>query len=118
MLFHGSVSTEVISALKGVDKKPKAISVPMLQPMNFNSLEKELKGIHTIITIEEHFVEGGLGSIIAERIACERLGYRLIRLGIKNEFIHKIKNNVGMRSHYGISSEKIKGVIEKAYGNG
>ncbi|MDP2168195.1 MAG: transketolase C-terminal domain-containing protein [Thermodesulfovibrionales bacterium] len=118
VLFHGSVSTEVVSALKGVDRRPKAVSVPMLQPMDFSSLEKELKAIHTIITVEEHFVEGGLGSIIAEWIVSERLDYRLIKLGIKNEFIHKITNNAGMRSHYGISSEGIKGAIEKAYGNG
>jgi transketolase len=118
VLFHGSVSTEVTSALEGVRRRPKAISVPMLQPMDFDSLGRKLKDIHTIITVEEHFSEGGLGSIIAEWIVGRGLDYRLIKLGIKNEFIHEIKNNAGMRSHYGISSEAIKETIGRAYENG
>lgn len=115
VLFHGSVSTEVVSALKTVRRKPLAISVPMLQPLDFEYLKKQLKGVHTLITVEEHYAEGGLGSILSEWISRERLDFILIKLGIKNEFIHAIKNNAGMRSHYGISSENIHKAIEEAY---
>ena len=64
-----------------------------------------------MITVEEHFIEGGLGSIISDWIVREGLHFKLIKLGIKNEFIHAIKDNRSMRSFYGISSENIKNMI-------
>jgi len=115
VLFHGSVGIEVVKATENIAKPPKVISVPMLHPIDFNFLKKELKKIHTIITVEEHFVEGGLGSILADWILTERLPFKLNKLGIKNEFIHAIKNNSGMRDKFGISSEKIKNVIFKSF---
>jgi transketolase len=118
ILFHGSISVEVIKAVDGLKPSPIVISIPMLQPLNFADLLLKLRNVHTIITVEEHYVTGGLGSIICEWIAKNRLSFRTKTLGIKNEFIHLIKNNKGMRQHYGISSLKIKASIKEAFGNG
>lgn len=115
ILFHGSISIEVIKAVESLKKNPMVISVPMVYPLNFTSLLEMLKNIHTLITVEEHFVDGGLGSIISDWLTKERLFFRLIKLGIKNEFIHAIKNNAGMRCKYGISSENIKNTIMEAF---
>lgn len=117
VLFYGSVGIEVIEAVRDMKKCPKVISVPMLQPLDFGQLKKDLKSIKTIITVEEHFIDGGLGSTIADWIAKDELNLKLIKLGIKNEFIHAIKNNAGMRQKYGISSENIKASILKAFKN-
>ena len=117
VLFHGSISNEVMKAIEGLDSTA-AISIPMLQPLNFAALSKCLTNIHTLITVEEHFVQGGLGSIISDWIVEERLPYRLIKLGIKKEFIHVIKNQDGMRKFFGISSEDIRDAIEEAIANG
>jgi transketolase len=76
---------------------------------------KKLKDIHTLITIEEHFIDGGLGSIISEWIVKKGVNLRLKKLGIKNEFIHEIKNVSGMRKKYGISSDKIQKTIKEAF---
>lgn len=115
VLFHGSISVEVIKAVGNTKSNPMVISLPMVYPLNFAYLSKRLKNIHTIITVEEHFVDGGLGSIVSDWLTKENQPYRLIRLGIKNEFIHAIKNNAGMRKYYGISSECIMSAIEEAY---
>ncbi len=115
VLFHGSVSSDVMRAVSGLARKPRVISVPMLQPLNFAALKASLKGIGTIITVEEHFLEGGLGSIIAEWIVRDRLNFRLKKLGIKNEFIHAIRDNPGMRQLYGISSRQIAAVIRGSF---
>lgn len=113
ILFHGSVSTEVVEILKSLNSLPLSLSIPMLQPLDFDSLLEKLKHVHTLVTVEEHYIEGGLGSIISEWITNERLPFKLKKLGIKNEFIHKIKNMKGMREFYGISSDKIKKEIKK-----
>jgi transketolase len=118
VIFHGSVSVEVIRAIDKVKNLPTVISAPMLQPLDFNSLKASLENIHTIVTVEEHFVDGGLGSIIAEWILRLELSFKLIKLGIKNEFIHEIKDNQGMRCHYGICSDNIKKVVDESYCEG
>ena len=71
--------------------------------------------INTIITVEEHFAEGGLGSIISEWIVAANAPYKLEKLGIKNEFIHAIKDSQGMREKYGIASKNIRRVIDRSF---
>lgn len=115
VLFYGSVGIEVIKATQDLAISPLVISIPKLQPLNFAFLFKILKDIQTLITVEEHFVEGGLGSIIADWLSRERLPFRLKKLGIKNEFIHAIKNNAGMREYYRISANHIKDTIREAF---
>ena len=111
ILFHGSIGTEVMDSLEGVKRSPLVISIPMISPLDYDLLLSMLKDIHTVITVEEHFIEGGLGTIISDWIVKEKLPFKLKKLGIKNEFIHAIKNNSSMRSFYGISSENIKNMI-------
>lgn len=117
ILFHGSVGVEVMNAVKGLKEKPVTISMPMLYPADFNSLEKKLGKVKTIITVEEHFVDGGLGSIVSEWITARKLPFKLRKLGIKNEFIHAVNNNPGMRDRYGISSGKIRIAIMEESAN-
>lgn len=112
ILFYGSIGTEVMASLEGMKRTPMVISIPMISPLDYDFLLSILKDIHTVITVEEHFIEGGLGTIISDWIVKESLPFKLKKLGIKNEFIHAIKNNSGMRSFYGISAENIRNVIE------
>jgi transketolase len=112
------VGIEVIKATQDLKICPLVISVPKLQPLNFTFLFKVLKDIQTLITVEEHFVEGGLGSIIADWLSREKLPFKLKKLGIKNEFIHAIKNNAGMRQYYRISADQIKDTIREAFSHG
>lgn len=118
VLFHGSISNEVMEAIESLDRTVTAISIPMIQPLNFIALRKCLTNVHTLITVEEHFVQGGLGSIISDWIVEERLPYRITKLGIKNEFIRSIKKASGMRKLYGISSENIHKAIKEAFASG
>lgn len=114
LLFHGSISDEVMNSVEGLKKPPALISVPMIQPLDFEALLKDLKDVHTLITVEEHFVEGGLGSIISDWLVANRLPFKLKKLGIKYRFIHEIKDQAGMRDFNGISSPKIKKAILEA----
>ncbi len=111
VLFHGSIGHEVMKAAETIEEPVMFISVPMIQPLDFDYLFKQLKKVRTIITVEEHFVNGGLGTVISESIMKNGLSFKLKRLGIQNEFIHSIKDKKGMRDFYGISSEKIKKAI-------
>ena len=112
LLFHGSVGIEAVHAAERIDSAITLISMPMLSPVDFSALNRALKGSEYIVTVEEHFREGGLGSTIAEWITKYNLQYKLLRLGIKNEFIHAVKNNAGMREYYQINATKIAATIK------
>ena len=115
VLFHGSISEEVIGALGDLSLRPVVISIPMIQPLDFDALSKKIKDVDTILTVEEHFVDGGLGSIVAEWIVKENQPFKLKKLGIRNEFLHAVKNNKGMREFYGISAKHIKDTIKELF---
>lgn len=118
VLFHGSISQEVLIALNNMSCSPVIVSVPMIHPLDFVVLAGILQNVHTIITVEEHFINGGLGSIIEEWIVKERLPFMLKKLGFPNEFLHAVRNPQGMRELYGFSSAQIKNVIKEAFKNG
>jgi len=115
VLFHGSIASEVMDACQDLEYEPTLISMPMLRPVNFLALKRQLRGIHTIITVEEHFVQGGLGSILEEWIIRKNLPFQLKKLGVKNEFVHRINNTAGMRQAYGICQRHIREAIIKAF---
>jgi len=115
ILFHGSISSEVMNSLEHLEYNPIVISIPMLQPLHFNELTELLENVHTVITVEEHYINGGLGSIIADWILSEQKEFKLMKLGIRNEFIHDIQDTAGMRKLFGISSKDIKHTIEEAF---
>jgi transketolase len=60
-------------------------SVPTIKPINIQQIVEICKSNDLIITIEEHCVLGGLGSIVAE-IASEYSPIRVIRLGVQDRF--------------------------------
>ncbi len=113
VLTHGSVGNEVIEACKGMDIPPLIISLPLIHPMNFSKLADILTNIETIVTVEEHYSTGGLGSIISEWVQQNKMKYNIIKLGINNSFIKVIKDNAGMRDYYGISAAKIRSQLEE-----
>lgn len=74
----------------GVDIcKEKDFSLYSCPVLSFNDkslLSDELRKYKTIITLEEHSIHGGLGSMVADVIAEDNLPSRLIKFGIKDYF--------------------------------
>lgn len=116
VLTHGSIACEVAGAVALLQKKalhPAFISVPLLQPFPEERLFEMLSGFRHVVTVEEHFVGSGLGSMMAKAYAKKRPGWQLHTLGIPDKFIHVIKDQAGMREHFGISAARIAEYLEK-----
>jgi len=62
------------------------VNCPCLKPFDKQAVLKIAQETPCIITLEDHQVNGGLGSIVAEIIAQNKLPAKLICLGIKNKF--------------------------------
>lgn len=115
ILFHGSISIEVIKAWSELTKKgiyPELISIPMIQPINIEVLLNILKDKRYVITIEEHFKNNGLGSVLSRIFVEYSPQWKLETMGIPYKFIHEIKDVDGMKSYFKISSYDIIKVIE------
>jgi len=85
----GSIISEVLKAADIVGKKGfniKVVNVNTIKPFDKKSLVEITKGIHKVITVEEHNIHGGLGSIIANFIAEEKIDTDLIKLGLQDSF--------------------------------
>lgn len=61
-------------------------SAPVLSNLNYEVILKQLSRFKKIITIEEHSINGGLGSIMGEIISERNLDLHLMRIGIENRF--------------------------------
>lgn len=110
LIFHGSIGEEVLKsaeilAAQGINAK--VISVPMVQPLNMEILLDVIGGIKKAAVVEEHFIGTGLGASICTQAVIKGADLEVTLLGIKDEMIHHIKKQPGMRDHYGISGTKI-----------
>ena len=66
------------------------LTCPRLTSLEFSELVPFMVGIEQIVTLEEHSINGGLGSIVAEVLSERGIsGVRLKRIGIKNRFTEK-----------------------------
>ena len=110
LVFHGTVVNEVMAAqetLSEMGVSVQVISLPQIAPCPMDRLNAMLADVGQVVSVEEHFVDSGLGSRLAYWHAAHRPEWKLSCLGIKPEYIHVIKKQDGMRQHYGLTAEHI-----------
>jgi transketolase len=86
MLTLGSISEESFKASemlweKGIRAHLSVVS--SLRPAPTEDLRELLGGFPVALTVEEHYIDGGLGSVVSEVVAENRIPCRVIRCGIK-----------------------------------
>ena len=94
------------------DLKDHKISVSVLhcytlKPVNEEIILKFLTSHNAIVTIEEHTVIGGLGSIISEIIAEHSICKPFKRIGFPDKFAEGYARQMEMMEKYGISKQKL-----------
>jgi len=110
----GSVVHEAYDAakeLKADSINAEVINVSSIRPLDKKAIVDSIKKTKKIITVEEHSLHGGLGSLISEIIAEESLSVRVIRLGITQGQFSKAGPRGQIRAFYKIDKN---GIIENA----
>lgn len=102
---HEAVEAATILADQGI--LAKVISIPSVRPLERMDLADELKDINCVITVEEHNVNGGVGSIVAEIIAENGLNSTLKRLGIPDGDYAIAADRKDMRAYHGLDAAGI-----------
>ena len=114
ILSTGSMVSQSLKASKILDKENincEIINIHTLKPIN-EKIINLLKKFRKIITIEEHSVIGGLGSIIAEKIAQHSIKCRLLTIGLPDLFGPTGTYDY-LIDYHGLSGEKIAKKIIK-----
>ncbi|MBL6945211.1 MAG: 1-deoxy-D-xylulose-5-phosphate synthase [Rhodospirillales bacterium] len=91
--------------LQGMDVG--VIDVFRLKPLNGSSVLELLGETPRIFTLEEHFLEGGLGSIIAETVGMLGNMPPVVRLGVSGSYRAEVGDREFMRSLDGIDQDSL-----------
>ena len=72
-------------------------------------------GYPCVVTLENHSVIGGLGSVVAEALAEAGPGVKLCRLGLQDRYAHGASRSYLMRK-YGLDAAALLSAIEALTG--
>jgi len=87
IIATGSMVKVALNLVHAANIQASIWSAPSIKPMNVSEVVGICRRSDLIITIEEHSVFGGLGSVVAE-IACEFSPLKILRIGVKDRFSH------------------------------
>jgi transketolase len=107
----GSISSEAFSAsgrLAGLGINATVAVVSSLRPAPKEDLGELLSRFSVALTVEEHYVDGGLGSLVCETAAELGTGCRVVRCGVR-EMPGICGGEAFLRDRSGLSVEGISG---------
>jgi len=105
---HEAVDAAAQLAEQGISTK--VINVPSIRPLDRDALFAALRGVKHIISVEEHNVNGGVGSIVAEVLAENGHGAVLKRLGIPDGEYAIAADRKDMRAYHGFD---VAGIVNQ-----
>jgi len=114
ILATGASVTEALKAhdlLKGEGLSALVLNMHSIKPIDREAIEKAAKEIGRIVTVEEHFVNGGLGGAVAEILAELGKG-RLLRLGLRDEFVMEVAPYPDILKLVGLDAESIAASVK------
>lgn len=96
--------------------KCSLISFHTLKPFDHLKVAELIDSEIPIITLEEHNIIGGLGSIVAEQIAESGRGVKFKRIAIPDQYSHFVGSQTYIREKFGLSESQIVSTIRSFIG--
>lgn len=119
LLTTGICTEEALRASKVLKDRGVSIQhmhITTLKPFNDDTvIEAISKSKYGVITMENHSIIGGLGTIVAEKMAEAGIGKKLRRIGIKDTFVHGASKQYLMKE-YGLDAAALVKEVEEALG--
>lgn len=111
IIFHGSIVDEVIKASEKLSDVA-VISFAMISPLDKYETKKILNQYDKIYVVEEHFCNGGLGTILSDFAMENKIDVNIKKIAIDNHYIHKIGSCNYLRKEFCIDADSIVKRIE------
>ena len=114
LIAAGSMASNAVAAAEelaagGIQASVQVVS--SLNPAPAVDLARALGGVPLAISVEAHYVNGALGSLVAETIAENGLGCRLVRCGVRQTPHGVVGGSAYMDDRHGLSAA---GVVQSA----
>jgi len=112
----GPISFDVVAAadeLAKIDIEAAVTVVASVSPVPEHDLVEVLGRHRVVLTVETHSISGGLGSLVAEVIAENGLGTRLVRLGVRTGTDGRSGSPAHMHARHGLDRA---GIVKAAKG--
>ena len=81
-----SESLEAAKILKGKGIDASVVNISTIKPIDYDLISKIAKNVNAIITVEDHNIIGGLGSSVADVLACGETKIKFKKLGVQDRF--------------------------------
>jgi transketolase len=97
-----AVETQALLAESGV--AARVVIVSCVRPAPTHDLVQALAGVPLALSIESHYVDGGVGSLTAEVVAENGLGTRLVRAGVRRSPAGETGSADFLHARHGLSA--------------
>ena len=87
LLTTGAITLEALSAASLCEQRGVTVHVlqlPCIAPLDIHSVAATLAPFDAVLTVEEHYPVGGLGSLASEAIAAAGLSVRVVRIAAQH----------------------------------
>jgi transketolase len=100
-----AVEAQRLLAESGVDAR--VVVVSCVRPAPTHDLVQALVDVPLAISVESHYVEGGVGSLTAEVVAENALGTRLVRAGVRRSAAGETGSSEFLHAQHGLSADAL-----------
>jgi len=111
-----ALETADILKAKGVDIG--VLHVHTIKPFDASGIISAIENVKAVVTVEEHIVNGGLGSAVLE--SCSELRPELLpkisRIGIPDKFATEYGSQGSLLKHWGITADNLVAAMMKKLG--
>ena len=113
------LAIESADILKKAGLSIGVVHVHTIKPFDDTGVILAIDGVRAVVTVEEHIVNGGLGSAVLE--SCSELRPELLpkisRIGIPDKFATEYGNQNSLWKYWGITSDNLVRAMMKKLGN-
>lgn len=105
-----SLALETAGILAGDGIDAAVWNVPTIKPLDAGTVVHAAEGKQLAVTMEEHWISGGLGSAVAEILAEQRHTPPLLRIGVHDVFGQSATADE-LLQHYGLTPDQMAAAI-------
>jgi transketolase len=89
ILTYGTLFKEALAAAENLSSKDKSVGIinlRSLKPIDHELIENICSKSNLIVTLEDHFIAGGLYSILSELLVLKRISARVLPIALNNKW--------------------------------
>jgi transketolase len=111
ILFTGTIGNQALPAaeeLAAEGIEVRLVSLHTVKPIDREAIVRAARETGAVITLEEHQLDGGLGSAVAE-VLCDEgvMPRKFLRLALPNRYVSKVGTHEWLLDQYGLTTPHI-----------